>query len=181
VKTTPDLAPLTLFDPDGNPVRLGDLIDRPTIVKVLRYYGCPPCRAYLDDLTVAHDRITGLGGGVLGVAAHAAHQARHRVSAGIPFPLLLDPEHLVAARLGLGLGRQTLRHFLFDGASWRRWLRSLRRARQGLITGGWWEQPAVAVTDSAGRVAWVHRGEGIGDDPPLAGVFRHLEAIAAAE
>ena len=100
-----DLSPLTLFDPAGDPVLLGDLIDRPTIVKVLRYYGCAPCRAFLADLAAHHEEIENLGGSTIGVAANAAHQARHFASRGIPFPLLLDPDHLVAARIGLG--RQT--------------------------------------------------------------------------
>jgi hypothetical protein len=34
-----DLSDLVLDDPDGSPVRLGDLIERPTVIDVVRYFG----------------------------------------------------------------------------------------------------------------------------------------------
>lgn len=33
------LADITLETPDAEPVRLGDLVDRPTLVQLTRYYG----------------------------------------------------------------------------------------------------------------------------------------------
>ena len=34
-----DLSDLVLADPEGEAVRLGDLIERPTVIDVVRYFG----------------------------------------------------------------------------------------------------------------------------------------------
>ena len=36
---TNDVADLVLMDPSGKPVRLGNLIDRPTVLLRVRYFG----------------------------------------------------------------------------------------------------------------------------------------------
>jgi hypothetical protein len=169
-----DLSTIELRDPDGATVRLGDIIDRPTVIDLVRYYGCAPCRKMLNDLSGEYGRITQRGGDVIGVGPRAAYQATAlRRDGAVPFELLLDPDHHLAR--AIELGRQSLLRFIFDVKAWRRWLRAARTTRQGLITGGWWEVPAIVVVDSSCRVSWVHRGTSIGDYPPLSSVLEALE------
>lgn len=170
-----DLSGLILEDPQGRSIRLGDLIDRPTVIDLVRYYGCAPCRAFLAQLAERHDDIVRNGGAILGIGPAAPYQAELLQRRAISFPLLLDPDRRTAG--AIGLGRQSLLRFLFDPRGWWRWLASwFRGGRQGLVTAGWEELPAVVVLDARGRAVWVYRGRFIGDYPPLADVLRHLTA-----
>lgn len=160
------LSSVALQTPDGEVVRLGDLVDRPTVIDIVRYYGCAPCRAQLHALASHHDGIRAEGGAVLAVGPRAAYQARLlQQRRGIPFPLLLDQDHNLTR--ALGMHRQSLLRFIFDVRAWWRWLRAFLRHGQGVITGGWWEVPAIVVVDAEAQVAWKHLGRSIGDYPPL--------------
>jgi hypothetical protein len=46
-------------------------------------------------------------------------------------------------------------------------LRSFLGRGQGLITGGWWEVPAIVVVDADAHVTWSYLGRSIGDYPPI--------------
>ena len=173
-----DLGDLVLETPAGEAVALRDLIDRPTVIDLVRYYGCAPCVAQLRTLAAEHDRIRASGGAVLGIGPAAAYQARLLAGDDIPFPLLLDPGRLVAQRLGLG--RLSWARFLFDPRGWGRWVLAwFRRGRQGRITAGHRELPAIAIADVTGRVVWLHRGRFIGDYPRLAVILRALDSTLA--
>lgn len=172
------LADLELLDPAGAPVRLGDLIDRPTVIDLVRYYGCAPCRRQLMALADRYDAIRERGGGVLGVGPRAAYQARLLMERGrVPFPLLLDPDHAVGA--AVGLGRQSLRRWIFDLRAWWRWLRALLRSGQGMVSGGWWELPAILVIDAECVVRWSYLGRSMGDYPPVEETLEALHRILA--
>ena len=129
---------------------------------------------YLLQLAAQHEEIDDSGGAVLGLGPGAAHQARHLITKrGIPFPLLLDPDHLVAE--AIDLGRQPLLRFLFHPGGWWRWGKNLWQGRQGAVTGAWWEVPAVLVLDSRSRVVWAHRGRFMGDYPPIEETMENLK------
>ncbi|MCJ7725490.1 MAG: redoxin domain-containing protein [Acidimicrobiia bacterium] len=121
---------------------------------------------HLLQLAARHHELAGAGGAVIGIGPAADYQARHlQEKGGIPFPLLLDPDHQVAA--AIGLGRQPLYRFVFHLKGWWRWLKSVVRTRQGAITGAYWEAPAVILVDAKARVVWAHRGRFLGDYPPI--------------
>lgn len=134
-----------------------------------------PCRSYLAQLRERHDEIVGAGGGVIAVAGAAPYQARHLMENGVPFPCLLDPEHRLFGALDL------------DRIPWRAWLwprtyagylRGARHARQGRISwGNTLQRPGVAVLDGGGRLGWVHRGETLGDYPPVSEVMEQLRRV----
>lgn len=175
-----DLSDLTLVNPQGREVRLGEVVDRPTVIDLVRYYGCSPCRAYLAALAERHHEIDRSGGAILGVGPAAAYQAALLQERGIPFPLLLDPGHQIAHRIGLG--RQSLMQFAFDVRGWWRWLESwFHGGRQGAVTAGWAELPAVVVLDAAARVTWAYRGGFVGDYPPIEETLEHLQRAIEGE
>lgn len=88
-----DLDSVTLYDPDGTPVQLVDLLDRAAVIPLVRYYGCMPCKAFLHDLNDVRDDLERDGLRVLAVGGAADYQARDLTERGIAFPLLLDPGH----------------------------------------------------------------------------------------
>ena len=93
------LADVRVREIDGREVRLGDLIERPTVLVVPRYYGCLPCRDYLAQVSRRYDEIEAAGGAAIGVSVGTTHQARWlSEERGIDFPLLVDAErHLYDA------------------------------------------------------------------------------------
>ncbi|NUR27744.1 MAG: AhpC/TSA family protein [Catenulispora sp.] len=158
------VAPLTLYDADGNPVELADLLDRPTVVPLVRYYGCMPCRAFLHELDDVRAELDQIGVRVIAVGGAADYQARDLMEHGIAFPLLLDPTHRL-------YGALDLRHIpwsaLLQPVTWRNYLRSARRARQGRITDHPLQAPGLAILDADLTVVFLHRGKTLGDYPPV--------------
>lgn len=170
-----DLSNIVLADPEGNPVRLGDAVDRPTVIDLVRYYGCAPCRVQLRELAANLSKLEGMGAGVLGIGPRAAYQAKLLSRRRVDFPLLLDPDHLVAR--AVGMGRQPLLRWIFDLRAWWRWLRALFRGGQGMVTSGWWEVPGIVIVDGSCRVRWLYRGKSMGDYPPLATTLEQLARV----
>src|SRR5437879_5717092 len=82
-----------LRDVDGNPVDLDTLLGSPPVVPMVRYYGCMPCRSYMEQLDQLRPELEAAGVAVVGVGGAADYQARHLMDEGIGFPLLLDPDH----------------------------------------------------------------------------------------
>ena len=110
---------------------------------------------------------------MLGIGTAAAYQALHLMeSRGVPFPLLLDRDHRVAE--AIELGSQPLLRFLFHLKGWWNWLRSLRRGRQGAITGAFREVPGIVIVDENAQVVWAYRGRFLGDHPPIEEIMECL-------
>lgn len=171
-----DLSDVEVLDPDGSAHRLGDLVDRPAIVDMVRYYGCAPCRDQLVVLQRHAEQIEATGGMLLAIGPAAAYQAQLLAErTGIGFPLLLDPAHEVVRRTGMH--RQSLIRFVFDLRAWLRWLRAFFRRGQGRIVGAYWETPAILVLDEHARVRWSHLGRSIGDYPPIETTLEELRRI----
>ena len=98
------------------------------------------------------------------------------MSESIPFGLFLDPNQLVSARIGMG--KQSLPHFLFDLPSWWRYLKAFFSGHwQRRITGHYSNVPGVCVVDARGEVAYVYRGTGLGDYPPVETVLDELGSL----
>lgn len=130
-------------------------------------------------MATVRDDIEGLGSAAIGIGPAAEFQARALVAQGYPFELYLDPQR--TSFLALGIGKQTLARFLFDGRAWMRYLRALIRVRrQGKITGRYSHIPGVAIVNRASEPVYVYRGTGIGDYPPLSDVLQALRTVAAA-
>lgn len=129
----------------------------------------------LLQLAAAHRQIHDLGGAVIGVGPAAPDQAARMAKDDVPFPLLLDPEHRVGRRLGIG--RQSLLRYIFNLRAWARWLAAFARHRRlARFTGRPANLPGVAVVAADGQVRWAHRGRAIGDYPPIDEVISRLSS-----
>jgi peroxiredoxin len=134
-----------------------------------------PCRDYLAQLREAHPQITAIGAGVVAVGGAAPYQARDLMDRGMPFPCLLDPQHNLSR--ALDLGRIPWRAWLWP-RTYVSYLRGARRARQGRISvADALRTPGVAIIDPQGRLAWIHRGETLGDYPPVRHVIAELQRL----
>ena len=66
-------------------------------------------------------------------------------------------------------------------STWRRYLRSVGRARQGRLTGDILQAPGVAIIEPPGTLRYLHRGRTLGDYPSLSEILDALRAVVAGE
>lgn len=171
------LADVEVRQADGTPVRLGDLVDRPTVLVIPRYYGCLPCRGYLRELSDHLGELAELGARALAVSSGADFQARWLMEQqGVAFPLLVDPARRTHERLAL-----PRRWWIaLNPKGWWNYARAiLRRNRQGRIVDPL-QIPGLALLDAAAVVRRVHRGRSLGDYPPIAAVLDELRVLTEA-
>ncbi|MBI2168532.1 MAG: AhpC/TSA family protein [Actinobacteria bacterium] len=160
----------------GEVVRIGDLVDRPTVLVVPRYYGCLPCRGYLRDVTAALPELAELGAGALAVSSGADFQARWLMEEqGVAFPLLVDPERHTHEALALPRRWWVALH----PKGWWKYLRAIFRGnRQGRIVDPI-QIPGLALLDEHAVARRIHRGRALGDYPPIATVLDELRNLSA--
>lgn len=107
------LAPITLPDPEGHALRLGELWERgPAVVVFLRHYGCIFCRKHAAQLRAHEDDFRAAGARLAAIGlADRAYARTFRAETGIGFPLLVD-EQREAYRVA-GLGSASVLHLLY--------------------------------------------------------------------
>jgi peroxiredoxin len=88
------LADLTLPDPDGTFLRLGELwTSTPAILVFLRHYGCIFCREHVAQLRDHEAAFEAAGARVAAIGlGDRAYARAFREETGIRFPLLVDEE-----------------------------------------------------------------------------------------
>lgn len=102
-----DRAPdFTTHDADGRRVALAELRGRTVVLYFYPMDDTPGCTAQACALRDGMDALAARGAIVLGVSAQdAASHRRFATKHRLPFPLLLDPDHRIAAAYGaLGHG-----------------------------------------------------------------------------
>lgn len=165
------LADIHVQAAEGDPIRLGDLIDRPTVLVIPRYYGCLPCRDYLRQVSERLGELEDTGAAALGVSVGTSQQA-HWLSEkrGIRFPLLVDPERRVYEALELPRKWWVS----LNPRGWWNYARAIARGnRQGRIVEPN-QLPGLALLDAEANATWIHRGRALGDYPPLDHVLAEL-------
>lgn len=174
--TVGDIVPdLNLRDVEGAMVGLGDLLERPLAIPLVRYYGCMPCRDFLVQLEGARPELEAAGVTVVGVGGAADFQARHLMAHGIGYPLLLDPDHALYEALDV---RRIRWWKLLSPPTWWRYVRAARRARQGLITAHPLQAPGFVILDRDRTIRFLYRGETLGDYPPISEVLAVARSLA---
>jgi hypothetical protein len=133
-----------------------------------------PCLDLLSQLREAQPEITALGAGVLAVATGADYQARRLMAEGLPFTALVDPDKQLYRALGI---ERIAWDQWIRPSTWRRYLRSVGRARQGRLTGDLLQAPGVAILEPPGTLRWLHRGRTLGDYPTLDEILAALRIV----
>ncbi len=91
----------TLVDQDGNPVSTSDFAGRRLIVFFYPKAMTPGCTVEACDFRDNYQTLLDAGFAVVGVSPDPpALNARFKEKEGLPFPLLSDPEHVVADAFG---------------------------------------------------------------------------------
>ncbi len=154
---------VTLHDPDGQPVPFSELSADPLVVILVRYFGCLPCQAYLQDVDAARERFPAEAR-VVAIGGSADYQARWlRDTQGIDTPLLLDPDQQIRAIAELG---DLTRRQLLSPRGAANYVQAMRRGlRPQKITRDTVRSPGVAVFDSDLQVTWTYQGRRLGDYP----------------
>jgi peroxiredoxin len=156
---------VTLHDPDGRPVPFSELTADPLVVILVRYFGCLPCQAYLQDIEAARRRLPPQARAVA-VGGSADYQARWlRDNQGIDMPLLLDPHQHI--RTIAELGDLTRRQLLSPhGAA--NYVQAMRRGlRPQKITKDTVRSPGVAIFGPDLQLTWTYEGRMLGDYPTV--------------
>jgi len=158
-------ASIALADAYGEPTTMGAFHADPLVVILVRYFGCLPCQDFVREVDRSIDRFPE-GSRVIAVGGSADYQARwlHETK-GIDMPLLLDPEQRV--RAVAGVGDLTARQMSsLSGAG--NYVKSLFRGfRPQVPTADATKAPGVVVFAPDFSIRWVHRGEALGDYPPV--------------
>ncbi len=91
----------TLVDQDGNPVSTSDFAGRRLIVFFYPKAMTPGCTVEACDFRDNYQTLLDAGFAVVGVSPDPPGlNARFKEKEGLPFPLLSDPEHVVADAFG---------------------------------------------------------------------------------
>ncbi len=172
----PALADIHVQTAEEDDVRVGELVDRPTILVIPRYYGCLPCRDYLRQVSERIDDVDAAGGAALGLSVGTAQQARWLIEKkGTRFPLLVDPERRVYDALDLPRKWWVT----LNPRGWVNYARAIARGnRQGKIVEPN-QLPGLALLDADANAVSIHRGRALGDYPELDQVLTELRQISA--
>ncbi len=168
------LGDLVVQRPDGEQVPIGELVEGPTILVIPRYYGCLPCRDYLQQVSSRYEQVEAAGGAAIGISVGSDKQARWlREERGIAFPLLVDPER----RLHEALELPRKWWVGLNPRGWATYAKALSRGeRQGAILDPN-QLPGLALLDSTATARTVYRGRALGDYPPLDEVLEELPRV----
>jgi len=174
-----------LHDPEGHPVRLGDLwSERPAVLVFVRHFGCVFCRElavdihrHREDFEKADVELVVIGHG------SAAHAADFRKLQNVDLRLLVDPDREVYKLAGAKVA--TLNELIGP----RQILRGLRATvlsrlgqgsiavHQGKILGHAAQLGGVLIIAPDGTVRYAHLSEESGDNPPAREVLAAARAI----
>jgi len=174
-----DIKQIPLTDPNGASTTLGKHSGEPMVVILMRYFGCLPCQEYVSEAEAVLDQFPE-GASVVGVAGSAAYQARWlRDSKGVGLPLLLDPDERVRSVADLGNLSTTS---WVKPKGWKNYLGSMQRGfRPQIPTADALKAPGIVIFDKDFEILWVHRGETLGDYPPIDDLVMKVQELAGSK
>lgn len=165
---------LTVKDPDGRDVRLGQLWAQRTAVLVfVRHFGCLFCRQQVADLSAHREQIRSLGAELIVIGHGSIDEARaFRDEHHLTFPLFTDPGRHAYRALEMRHGRRTLMsprvvvHTVT--AMWRGF-------RQTFVAGDPLQQGGVVVIAPGGVERYRYISREAGDHPPVSRILAALQ------
>lgn len=175
---TARLADISVADPDGGRVRLGDLwMDGPAVVVWLRHFGCMFCREQTAEFRARAADITARGASLVLVGNGGLIQARDFRDRYCPgCTLLTDPDLTSYRAIGARGGVLNT----VGPRAWASGIRALRRgARQRSVQGHAFQQGGVLVLAPGNRVLFSYISEAAGDHPKVDDVLAALPATGA--
>jgi peroxiredoxin len=165
---------LTVKDPDGHDVRLGQLWAQRTAVLVfVRHFGCLFCRQQVADLSAHREQIRSLGAELVVIGHGTVDEVRaFRDEHHLTFPLFTDPGRQSYRALEMRHGRRTLMsprvvvHTIT--AMWQGF-------RQTFVAGDPLQQGGVVVIAPGGVERYRYISREAGDHPPVSRILAALQ------
>jgi len=165
---------LTVFDPDGRPLRLGELwVDHSAVLVFVRHFGCLFCRQQIAELSAQRDRLRSLGAELIVIGHGTIEEARAlREELRLTSPIFTDPGRDAYRALGMRRGWHTsLSPRVILRAARARWM----GFRQTRIAGDPFQQGGVVVIARGGEERYRFISREAGDHP------RPSEIVAALQ
>jgi peroxiredoxin len=164
---------LTVFDPDGREIRLGQLWANETAVLVfVRHFGCLFCRQQIAALGPLRERVRALGAEVVVIGHGSVAEARaFRDEQAAPFPLFTDPTRQAyrAMEMRSGIGSILAPGVL--ARSLNAWRNGFRQTR---VAGHPFQQGGVVVIAPPGVERYRFVSREAGEHPPDAEILAAL-------
>jgi peroxiredoxin len=168
------LQQITVFDPDGREIRLGQLWAERTVVLVfVRHFGCLFCREQIAALRHLGGRVRSLGAELVLIGHGTVEQARaFRDEAG-PLPVFTDPTRQAYCAMNMRRGRRSVMTVGVLRRALRAWRLGFRQSR---VAGDPFQQGGVVIVDPTGleRYRFISREAGL--HPRPADILAALEA-----
>lgn len=170
---------ITVFDPDGQAIRLGQLwAERTAVLVFVRHFGCLFCKEQIAALGPLRESVRSLGAELVVIGNGTVDQARafrgDPQGTG-PFPLFTDPKGQAYCAMGMRRGRRsvfTLRLVRHVVRAWRQGF------RQTYVAGDPLQQGGVVIVAPTGRELYRFVSREAGDHPPAAEILEGLKATA---
>jgi peroxiredoxin len=169
------LAGMTVFDPDGREIRLGELWAAETVVLVfVRHFGCLFCRQQIAAIVPLRRRLKSLGAELVVIGHGSPEQARaFRDEQATPFPLFTDPTRQAYCAVGM---RRSLRSVLTLRVLARSINAGARGFRQTGVAGDPFQQGGVVVIAPTGVERYRFVSREAGEHPPPADILAAVDA-----
>ncbi len=165
--------------PHGEPDTLAHYAGPLLVIQLVRYFGCLPCRQYLEELDGRAQELEALGARALAIGGSADYQARWLAERGVRMPLLLDPEQRF--REWVGMGELSSRQ-LMSVAGMRSYASAVRNGyRLQKPTQDRKKSPGVVVLSEELELLWTHEGKAMGDYPPLGDLIATVTELATEQ
>lgn len=168
------LEPVVVFDPEGRPVRVGQLwADRTVVLVFVRHFGCLFCRQQIAGLRPYLDRIHARGAELIVIGQGSIEEARmFRDEEKLAVPLLTDPTRQSYCALQM---RRGLASVLSPGALTRGVHAWRAGFRQSPVAGDPLQQGGVVVIAPGGEERFRFISRHAGDHPTPVQILTALE------
>lgn len=169
----------TVLDAEGAPVRLATVwADRPTVVVLLRHFGCLFCKEQAAEMSAVGDEIERLGAGMVFIGSGSPQYAKWFQEDYAPrWPVYSDTGLVTYQALE---ARRGLVSSANPRTVWLSLRALLRGYRQGKTQGDQYQQGAVAVITPDGGMPYLHISEVAGDHPRPSDVLSVLRGLRVA-
>ena len=175
------LPDFTVDTQNQNNVTLHGLLKGKTVLRVLRYIGCPSCRVDVHEIAVRYEEFTKRGAQVL-VVMQSTQKNLTDALAGeeLPLSIVCDPDMAIykALAIPVAANKEELRGP--DVAAMlaiRDKVQALGYAH-GLYEGDELQLPAMFIADQDGTVRYAHYATAIPDMPSVDEVLAILDGMA---
>ena len=157
------LEQITVLDPDGREIRLGELWAERTVVLVfVRHFGCLFCREQIAALRPLGERVRSLGAELVLIGHGTIEQAQAFRDEARPLAVFTDPTRQAYCAMNMRRGRRTV---LTVGVL-RRAIRAWRLGfRQSRVAGDPFQQGGVVIVAPTGPERYRFISREAGDHP----------------